>query len=238
MHDRLTLALDTAAGPPSVAVLRGERVLAATRAETRDAAVRIVLPLVDRALASAALTLREIEAFAIAIGPGSFTGLRVGVATLKGLAFGRELPVAVVSSLRARALTAPDPQAPVLALIDARRGEVFAGAWSDRAAVEAGASLVTEALFRSSELDAQLPDRCWQRIGPALGLEVEVGGQVAPGSPARGESESVVAVAVGRLGSIELRAGNAQRAANLVPHYLQRAQAEVVRAARESKASG
>jgi tRNA threonylcarbamoyladenosine biosynthesis protein TsaB len=227
----LLLALDTSAGAPSVAVLRGERVLALACAAPREAAVRVVLPLVERALALAELALPELDAFAIAIGPGSFTGLRVGVATLKGLAFGRETPVAAVSSLRAWARTAPDPAAPVLALIDARRGEVYACAWSDRAAVEAGEPLVAEGVFRGAELDARLPDRQWQRVGvaPELGTAA---------APAPGETEAAVAVAVGRLGQAELRAGRAHGAATLVPHYLQRAQAEVVRAARESQEAG
>jgi tRNA threonylcarbamoyladenosine biosynthesis protein TsaB len=67
----------------------------------------------------------DVERIAVGIGPGGFTGLRLGIATARGLAQARDLPLAGVSSLEALAAGRPD----VAALIDARRGEVFAAVW-------------------------------------------------------------------------------------------------------------
>ncbi|MGN6872118.1 MAG: tRNA (adenosine(37)-N6)-threonylcarbamoyltransferase complex dimerization subunit type 1 TsaB, partial [Solirubrobacteraceae bacterium] len=76
-----------------------------------------------------------VESIAVGVGPGTFTGLRIGIATARALARGREIPLVGVSTLQSLALARPDPDAvpagldAVLAVLDARRGEVFAAAW-------------------------------------------------------------------------------------------------------------
>lgn len=238
----LLLALDTATGAPSAAVLRGERVLGCAEAKERVEVVRVVLPLVERALADARTSLAEIEAFAVAIGPGSFTSLRVGVATLKGLAFGSERPVAGVSSLRALGLAAPEPARAVLAVLDARRGEVYAGAWASRSELLADAALLPEGVYRPEELVSRLGGARPQCVGEvaALGAAAAALGVLEEEWETAGAAERVEAgaVRVGRLGLIDLRAGRAVTAASLLPRYLRHAQAEVVRAARERAEAG
>jgi tRNA threonylcarbamoyladenosine biosynthesis protein TsaB len=86
-----------------------------------------VLPLLEEALAEARVGWDDVERIAIGVGPGGFTGLRIGIATARALAQGRGLPLAPVSSLAALAAGAGD--GPVAAVLDARRGEVFAGVW-------------------------------------------------------------------------------------------------------------
>ena len=169
--DPLLLALDVAAGPAGAAVLRGERVLGCAVASERAEVVQVVLPLVERALAEAQTSLAEIEAFALSIGPGSFTSLRVGVATLKGLAFGSERPVAAVSSLRALALVAPDPARCVLALLDARRGELYAAAWEPLGAARG----------RRAAARGRLPARGARRPAPRRAPAVRRGSRSARG---------------------------------------------------------
>jgi len=91
-----------------------------------------LLALVEDALSGAGASWDEIERIAVGVGPGGFTGLRHGIATARALAQGRGLPLAGVSSLEALArgaAAAAGEDRAVLALIDARRGEVFAGAW-------------------------------------------------------------------------------------------------------------
>lgn len=80
-------------------------------------------PLVARTLADAGLTLDQIGCFAVDVGPGRFTGLRVGLATVRTLALAEARPVVPLSSLEI--LAAAEPGRPVLAVVDARRGEVF-----------------------------------------------------------------------------------------------------------------
>src|SRR5687767_9404177 len=83
------------------------------------------MSMVDRLLEDCRWTLAQVQGLAVSVGPGSFTGLRVGIATVKGLALALGLPVAPVPTLDALAATLPFADAPVCPLLDARKGEVF-----------------------------------------------------------------------------------------------------------------
>lgn len=90
-----------------------------------------LLPELDRLMSESGTAWSDVESIAVGVGPGTFTGLRIGVSTARALGQGLGVPVAPVSSLEALASgAAPAPEElgpPVLALIDARRGQVFAG---------------------------------------------------------------------------------------------------------------
>lgn len=130
------LALDTSTRTASVAVLGAAREVEIDHALGSHSDDLIAL--VDRALADAGLRLAELDAVAVGAGPGSFTGLRIAMATAKGLCFASGLPLRPVSSLAGLALdgvdtlAAADPPedaagALFVPLLDARRDEVFAG---------------------------------------------------------------------------------------------------------------
>ena len=128
----IVLGLDTATSTASIAVLRGDDVIArATRNTHRRTAD--VLVAVDEACRAAGIAPAQIDALAIGAGPGSFTGLRIGMATAKGIAFALGKPVWAVSSLAALALAAPDGT--VVAILDARKGEIFTGTFRKLGAV-------------------------------------------------------------------------------------------------------
>jgi tRNA threonylcarbamoyladenosine biosynthesis protein TsaB len=116
------LALDTATDRATAAVVDGATVVERGH-EARGAAARDVLALVDAALGAAGLALHDVDGVAVGVGPGSFTGLRIGIATAEALADGAGLPVAGVSTLQALLNHAPDG---AVAVLDARRREVFA----------------------------------------------------------------------------------------------------------------
>lgn len=128
------LALDTASGQCSVALLNGEQLLARSVTTVRDHA-QLLLPMVDSVLAEAGLTLRGLDGIAFGRGPGSFTGLRIAASVTQGLAAGADLPVLPVSDLRALAEQARGTLASVdvpeggwlLACMDARMGELYWG---------------------------------------------------------------------------------------------------------------
>ncbi|HEX8499224.1 MAG TPA: tRNA (adenosine(37)-N6)-threonylcarbamoyltransferase complex dimerization subunit type 1 TsaB [Pyrinomonadaceae bacterium] len=124
-EDLLTLGVDTSTERRSVALLRGRRVLRSSESELREGGSAGLLADVDRVLRSASVGLREVGLFAAAVGPGSFTGLRSGLATVKGLALTLGKPAAGVPTLHAVAYGAR-PARRVVALIPAGRGEVFA----------------------------------------------------------------------------------------------------------------
>ncbi|HKP73165.1 MAG TPA: tRNA (adenosine(37)-N6)-threonylcarbamoyltransferase complex dimerization subunit type 1 TsaB [Pyrinomonadaceae bacterium] len=121
----LVLSLDTATGVRSVAVAEGARVLAQTAGRVQKENTSSVLADVDGALRESGVRLDEIELYAVTTGPGSFTGLRSGLATVKALASTLDRPVVGVPTLHAIAF-ASGASSRVVASLPAGRGEVFA----------------------------------------------------------------------------------------------------------------
>jgi tRNA threonylcarbamoyladenosine biosynthesis protein TsaB len=126
--DLLVLALDGASPVASVALARGEEVLAAD-SEPRHAGGRELLALVDGVLARAGASPQEVGGWVALRGPGSFTGLRIACATVLGLAQATGARATAVSTLEALALAAPAGAGTVLSLVDALRGEWFVQRW-------------------------------------------------------------------------------------------------------------
>jgi tRNA threonylcarbamoyladenosine biosynthesis protein TsaB len=104
-------------------------------------------PLLEQALVDAGATCEQVTRICVGVGPGGFTGLRLGIATARALAQGRELPLVGVSSLAALARNADEPGRLVLALIDARRGELFAAGYRDGGEILAPAALEPKLLL-------------------------------------------------------------------------------------------
>ncbi|HSD91322.1 MAG TPA: tRNA (adenosine(37)-N6)-threonylcarbamoyltransferase complex dimerization subunit type 1 TsaB [Kofleriaceae bacterium] len=124
------LGIDSASGLASVAVVDDTRVLAEQRSETAGHRADLLV-LIDAVCHAAGVTPGELDAVAIGAGPGSFTGLRIGMATAKGIAFAASKPLWAVSTLAAvaHARLTTHPEGLVVAVLDARRGEVYAGAY-------------------------------------------------------------------------------------------------------------
>jgi tRNA threonylcarbamoyladenosine biosynthesis protein TsaB len=124
------LAIDTSAEITSVAVCDGAQLLAEDDEKASDKHAEILLPRLQHCLERAGVRLADIDLLAVGIGPGSFTGVRVGIATAKGLALALQKPLCPVVSLAALALAASeaaaDPDARLAPCLDAFKGEVFA----------------------------------------------------------------------------------------------------------------
>jgi tRNA threonylcarbamoyladenosine biosynthesis protein TsaB len=213
----------------SVALLRGDEVVAEERPPVARAAAADLLPAVDALLRGAGVALADIAAIAVSVGPGSFTSLRVGIATAKGLAFGTRCGVIAVPTLASLSRTAPAGDAPVAAMLDARRGEVYAAVYEP---ADAGVplELLPAGVFTPEELAQHLPDRC-TLVGEGAGLYGDrvralrgEGVRVVP-PPASDPSAAHVGVLGARLGRI----GGLGDAADLTPRYVRRAEAEVTR---------
>lgn len=224
----LLLALETATRWPSVALVRGTGLVGEIALPSSRAVSEELLPAIDALLAQAGVALAAVDAFAVSIGPGSFTGLRVGLATVKGLAFGTRRLVAPVSTLAALACAAGDTDEPIAALLDARRDEVYAGVYAPGG--PASPSLVPEGLYGLRELAALLPPRC-TLVGEGALLHAAAWPALAgPGVRVLGdEARAPRARDVARLGRALLEAGGGESADALVPRYLRRAEAEVKR---------
>ena len=196
--------------------------------------------MVDRVLARADLPVARVDGFAVSIGPGSFTSLRVGLATVKGLAFGSDARVAAVSTLAALAWEAGGQTgAEVAAALDARRGEIYGGVFRCKPAGEMASveTIAAEGLFSPEAFALALPERCLA-AGSGAELYAETLAAVAGGpidlQPGIGPS----ARAVGELGRAMLARGEGVSAAELAPRYLRRPEAEEKRLGGEAEASG
>jgi tRNA threonylcarbamoyladenosine biosynthesis protein TsaB len=145
------LGLDTATSTAGIAIIDDDRVLAEARHASGGRGADLLVA-IDQVCRQAELAPTELDAIAIGAGPGSFTGLRIGMATAKGIAFAAGRPLWAVSSLAALAADArqelasapeliePGDEAVICAVLDARRGELFAGCF--RRGVALGAERV------------------------------------------------------------------------------------------------
>ncbi|MBI4125482.1 MAG: tRNA (adenosine(37)-N6)-threonylcarbamoyltransferase complex dimerization subunit type 1 TsaB [Deltaproteobacteria bacterium] len=124
------LAVDTSTKMGSVALTENESLIAQLQLNVEVTHTERLLPAVETLLNQTGLTLEKVDGLALAIGPGSFTGLRVGLATMKGFAQARGLPLVGVSSLLALACNGWMSERPVAACLDAHRGEVYAAVYS------------------------------------------------------------------------------------------------------------
>jgi tRNA threonylcarbamoyladenosine biosynthesis protein TsaB len=147
----IVLAFDTCLYACSVAVLDGARVLASRVEPMSRGHQERLAPLVREVMLEAGLAFDQLDRVGVTVGPGSFTGLRVGLAFAKGLGAALDIPVVGVGALEA--LAAPQTSGTVFAVLDAKRGQVYLQAFRDGAALMAPDVLAVEtAAARIAEL--------------------------------------------------------------------------------------
>lgn len=121
------LAIDTSTRHLSVAVARRDNLVRYRNLKLRRPLSSSIMPGILNVLKSARVSLEELDGFAVGLGPGSFTSLRVGLATVKGLVFADPKPVVGVSSLDILAMNAPEDGVSICVVCDAKRGLVYSG---------------------------------------------------------------------------------------------------------------
>jgi len=121
----LILAFETSAKAASVALSDGEKLLGESYQNTALTHSQTLLPMAQDLLKSCGYTPEQVEAVAVAAGPGSFTGIRIGVAAAKGFSWGKKLPCYGVSTLEAMALNLGVWDGYVVPVMDARRSQVY-----------------------------------------------------------------------------------------------------------------
>ena len=122
----LILAIDTSAKPVSCALAKDGKVLASFYANTGLTHSQTLMPMIENLLKVSELTVNDLDAVAVNAGPGSFTGVRIGVSAVKGIAFTNDLPCISVSTLEAMAEnTVALPDAVICCLMDARCQQVY-----------------------------------------------------------------------------------------------------------------
>lgn len=222
------LALETATLSGGVAIIGDGGLVAEYRLNIQVTHSERVLLMIDRVLKEAKVPLEEIDAVALSIGPGSFTGLRIGLATAKGLCLGTGKPMVPVSTLMALACRVPFSSLPVVPLLDAKKKEVYGGIFQfDKGSVQ---QLMKDSVCPVEEILRQLQ-------GPALflgdGAKVyadtirdKLGGNAhfAPVSLSLPSAASVAEIAFEKLQKWEV-----SDPFSVVPVYLRRSEAEIRR---------
>lgn len=119
------LAIDTSAITATAALLDGEAVKAEISFSGALTHSQTIMPMIDELLSELSLSCKDIDLFACSVGPGSFTGLRIGIGTIKGLAYGADKPVVGISTLEALAQNVFCSPFLISPIMDARRNQVY-----------------------------------------------------------------------------------------------------------------
>ena len=225
LHARLAavrlLAVETSTLAGGVALLDGERVIGEYLLDVRVTHSERLMPAIDRLLRDAGWTPASLQGLAVAVGPGSFTGLRIGISAVKGLAWALDVGVAAVPTLDALAVTLPFAALPVCPVLHARKNEVYCSRYrwdgvSMRRDWEYLAIAPEDLASRLTEPTILVGDR-------AHGIASRHA-RVAP--PHR---RTPSAAAVGTLGLARFLAGEVVSAHELSPFYLRPSEAELRR---------
>jgi len=120
------LAIDTSTDYLSLALLRGEKIAAKFHRKSHMRHSSLLVPMIDKLLKKSRVKLQGIDCFCISIGPGSFTGLRIGVATIKGLAYVLKKPIVAVPTMDIIARNAKNFKGVICPVLDARKNKVYA----------------------------------------------------------------------------------------------------------------
>jgi tRNA threonylcarbamoyladenosine biosynthesis protein TsaB len=199
------LGLDTATSSTAVAVLpddgEGVELRHEPAAGERPGHARQLLPLAERALASVGATFADVARIGVGVGPGTFTGLRIGVATARALAQSTGARLAAVSTLDALA-EAANGDRPVLAVLDARRGEAFAATYVGGQRVAGPVAIAPEQLAAFAEQAAPVEPASWLAVGDGA---VRFRDRLVPAADVPGDDSKlhrVSALAVCRLARV------------------------------------
>lgn len=214
----LVLALDTTREAGSLALTDGERTVREVELRTPDGFGQVLFQGIQELLESAHVKLQDCRVFAAASGPGSFTGVRIGLACIKGLAEALARPAFGISNLEALAEFGHAESR--VAVIDARRGEVYAAVY--------GREPRDERVISLAALVASLPSPDTEFIATdAAALRTLLAGTSFEHAMVTAAPPSQAA-AIGRLAWRRFQAGGAGEAAAIEPNYVRRSDAEML----------
>lgn len=225
------LSIDTSGPVAGCCVMKGERIAQLIAMDTGLTHSETIMPAIDRALTAAGLSPRDIDLIAVVAGPGSFTGVRIGVCAAKGFAHAWGKPCAPVHALEALSMNLAGFEGLVCPILDARRGQVYGAAFD----IKSGAPVrvLDDDALPLEDFVAALPDsvRC-AFVGDGVPLHAEkikglLGARafIPPANLLSLRADAVAVLAAQRPAHwVEARA--------LLPVYLRRPQAERERLAR------
>ena len=223
------LAIDTASSVSSVAVASEGKLQAEVTVEAGRTHSETLLSHIEGALSFAGVERSALRGVAVSIGPGSFTGLRIGLATAKAIAYGLGIPLVGVSTLAAFALAFPVPDVHTLVLMDAQKGNAYAGLyeWRDGSLHEVRPVRVAplaEAIAEAADMGKPV------LLTGELVLKKRARLENLPDNVTLAPAHLLTARAshVAWLGIARLAAGERDDPMTLEPFYIRRSEAEVL----------
>lgn len=227
----IVLAIDTCDSRGSIALLRDDSLLVLLPHETSDEYSSWLLPAVNSLLKAAALRMADVDGYAAAAGPGSFTGVRLGLTTAKAWAEVFAKPVAAISRLEGIAVQVSAPANYVGAFVDAQRGQVFGAVYKkegDTLARIGEEMVIGPGKFVEVVAEVTTGERiAWISPDPAL-MEAEPAWKERE---KRGESieraSATLAGVIGRIGVRRLKDGKTTDVLSLDANYVRRSDAEI-----------
>ena len=228
----LFVLVDTADDRGCIALFRDGQLLQVASHPEREDFSSWLLPAVGRLLSDASVSLADLDAYAVCSGPGSFTGLRVGLTTVKAWAEIFQKPIAAVSRLEA--LACQSPLEPILTTrfvatyLDARRNQVFAALFEPR-----GVPLVPETVTSLAHFLANVTDTCgstavaWRTPDPQLLVQESVWASRRSKGDTLVSIQPPFAAQLGALADHKLLSGETTDAISLDANYVRRSDAEL-----------
>ena len=217
------LSVDTSTAASSIVLSVDGKLEGESNVESEETHSVRLLPGIDTLLRSCGRNIKDVEAFAVVCGPGSFTGVRIGLTTIKGLAESLGKPTIPVTAFEAWVEKFPEQQGILVPIIDARRGEVYGAVY--RRSGEAAELLSPGSVERVAELLASIahPQACF--VGGAATLYEDViaarpGWRVPASDPFLGR-------AISRIAFRRAEAKNLLSSVELQAYYLRRPDAEL-----------
>jgi len=220
------LGVDTSTMTAGIGIVEEDEILVGVKFSVKITYSEILLSCIDQALKNVSLKIDDIDGLAISIGPGSFTGLRIGLSTLKGLSFATGKPLVSILSLDALAYLSLYCQYPVVTMLDAKKNQVYAAIYETN-----DGELKRQSDYLVIDVE-DLVKRISQKtlfVGPGAKLYqkrlIELLGDKAYFSLAEQSLPSGATVAL--LGSRKLILGQFEDIVNLEPFYLRKSEAEL-----------
>jgi len=220
------LALETATIAGSIAIADEEGLIGEVRVNVKVAHAERLMPSIEYLLNASHISIKDIDAFAISIGPGSFTGLRIGLSTVKGFSYATNKPIIPVPTLDAFARTIPFCSCFICPMLDARKNEVYTGLYNwegtlCRKIISETAIKVSEFLKGIKESTVFMGDGA--RIYKKLIMDtLQANAIFAPSSRMAPSASSVAEIAIEKL-----KEGVTIDPVSLTPFYIRKSEAEI-----------
>ena len=221
----LTLGLDTSTLVAGLALVEDDKLITKYYYRIKTSLSQELLPSIDLFLRESRLNLHDIDSIAVTSGPGSFTGLRIGIATAKSMSFALRIPVFGVPTLEAMVYPLPDLPYPICPILDAKKQEVYAAVF--KGGQGAKEKIISDMVVNPKELCRLIRNKTvflgsglevYQELIEALLGELAIPWSMEP---------DLIAEGVALLGSQWFNDGFSSQLISLKPNYIRRSQAEI-----------